>query len=704
MTYKLKNIKFCALALVILLIFSCSNTPKVIKIFADESIKTEAQYGLNKLELQLATSGLSVEIVDNPTDALLTLVKEDNKSKTDNFKLHRTDSKISISANNTRGFIYGLQELTEQLKSGTKWQDVTNKTVNAHYNFRAIKFNLPWYSYRKGKNLSLHYETCKDLKFWESFLDMMVENKFNVISLWNLHPYMFMVKSDKFPEAKPFTDEELKEWQSLFKGIFKMAKDRGIDSYIFNWNIFVSDEFSKAYNIGEYTKGSGFGTFWGEGETNELLEAYTREMVTKTINEYPNLTGVGITLGERMGGMTSEERRDWIDRTFVKALKDADREAKLFYRAPLSAGLTSHGTVSKSTEILTREAIENIELDNDVYLGFKFNWSHGHSSPNLCIVHGGILTDTYWNPKPKNYRGVYTVRNEDFFALRWAQPDFIRAFINNNSQDYIDGTIIGSETYIPAKDYITKEEHRSWNYAFERQWLFYKVWGNLLYNADTSDAYFENALKEKFNIENTSELIEGWKLGSMNANRFACFYQGRSDGTLYTEGFKARGGKFINIDEFIKHPVLDSSYVNIEDFVAGKFEDSQITPIELADITEKESLKALEIANNLKSKYPNNKLLQIELNDIEAWGHFGLYFADKLYGGTFLETHRTHKKEGAQFKAVKHLEQALVHWKNLTEAMERYNVSEMPNQFDQKFSWRKHIKDAENDILTAKAN
>jgi hypothetical protein len=54
--------------------------------------------------------------------------------------------------------------------------------------------------------------------------------------------------------------------------------------------------------------------------------------------------------------------------------------------------------------------------------------------------------------------------------------------------------MVGSETYIPAKDYFTKlEAPVDWQYAFQRQWLFYKLWGRLLYNPDTPDAVFRDA-------------------------------------------------------------------------------------------------------------------------------------------------------------------------------------------------------------------
>ena len=38
-----------------------------------------------------------------------------------------------------------------------------------------------------------------NLTFWESFLDMMVTNRYNVITLWALHPWPYMVTPTNFP-------------------------------------------------------------------------------------------------------------------------------------------------------------------------------------------------------------------------------------------------------------------------------------------------------------------------------------------------------------------------------------------------------------------------------------------------------------------------------------------------------------------------
>ncbi|MEQ8338875.1 MAG: hypothetical protein RIA62_16065, partial [Cyclobacteriaceae bacterium] len=475
--------------------FGCQEKSADIKVYADQSLLDELNYAIDRMEEQAATSGGNVTIADEQSANLkLELLPQSDmdSEKNDGFTISETDNGFILSSECSRGLLYGLLDISDQLSKGTSWDEIQEKSIRAHHDFRAIKFNLPWYSYRSGENLALHMETCKDLEFWESFLDMMVENKFNALTLWNMHPYMYMVKSESYPKASPFTDAEMAEWEKFWNGLFQMAKDRGVDTYVVNWNIFLPEAFSKEYGAADYSSETGAGYF-GDGDTNEDIEAYMREVVTLTLNKYENLTGIGLTLGERMGGMTSEERKDWVNRTMIAGLKDADRKARLLYRAPLSADKGSGGSVSVSAERLTRDAVENLGFEEDVWISFKFNWSHAHSSPKLSIVHGGMLTDTYWEPYSTKYKGVWTMRNEDFFVMRWGDPDFIRDFLDLNSQKYIGGCIIGSETYIPAKDYITREEYRTWDYAFERQWLFYKVWGNLLYDPNVPDQFFADA-------------------------------------------------------------------------------------------------------------------------------------------------------------------------------------------------------------------
>ena len=78
---------------------------------------------------------------------------------------------------------------------------------------------------------------------------MMVENRFNAISLWTMHPFTYMIRPKNFPEASKWSDAEFAEWQHLYREIFRMAKERGLDTYVVFWSIFVSEEFAKAHGV-----------------------------------------------------------------------------------------------------------------------------------------------------------------------------------------------------------------------------------------------------------------------------------------------------------------------------------------------------------------------------------------------------------------------------------------------------------------------
>jgi hypothetical protein len=391
--------------------------------------------------------------------------------------------------------MYGLLHVREQLDRGN--MNLSDKEESPRFTFRAIKFNLPWDSYRRGEALQLHYETCRDTLFWEAYLDMMAENRFNKLTLWNLHPFNYLVKTEKYPEACGFSDEEMADWEAFWNTLFRMARERGIETYLVNWNIFVSPEFARAHGVAEYCIDGTY--FVDQGDTSWIVKDYTREAVRETIDKYPDLTGLGITLGEGMGGMTADEREEWLLESYIEGMRMASRKVKFIHRVPLSAGTGSGGSTSHYVEKMTRETLDTLScVEGPINIELKYNWSHGHSCPELVKVHGGELSDTYWNPPPENYRLAWMIRNEDFFVLRWGQPGFIREHVSENDAPWVNGYFVGSECYIPAKDYITSLPGSSSNYAFQQQWMFYKNWGRLLYNTETPDQEFIEAFDQRF--------------------------------------------------------------------------------------------------------------------------------------------------------------------------------------------------------------
>ncbi len=658
---------------------SCSNHGSINLVYDRDS--EIISYGSEKLRKHLTAGGFSIlEGPDEEGAAIQISVFLNDDTATDRgkdgFSISLRDNDITISGNSARACLYGIMDLIEQMGPSCKLDRILEKKVDPAMSFRAIKFNLPWSPYRPGPATELHMETCRDLAYWESFLDMMVTNRFNALTLWNTHPFPYLIRAQNYPAATPFGDEELNHWRHFWKSLFRMARIRGIETYLVNWNIVVSPQFAEAYGADLHN------------DLSEEVKKYTRESVTQVINEYEDLTGLGVTLADWMGNwgdrkMTPTQREDWIQETFVEGMKAADRKVKFIHRAVLAGDPKE-----------MRRVIDNADLPEQTIVEVKFNWSHGHSTPRLSITHSndrGAIMREFWDPEPQNYFIAWMIRNEDFFVLRWGDPEFIREHIKTNHFDYVDGYFVGSEGYIPAEDYsyIENHPHKTWQYAFQKQWLFYHLWGRLIYHPEEKDETLARAFEIRYPSISGRKMLQAFSLASKVPLYLASFYRGTWDFTLYSEGFLSAWpngfddgiSPFISLEELIRHETLDPGYLSIADYCQRKINglpigEEMITPPELAGMLQDECSLALHIIDGIRDP-GNDPALSSELDDLETWCHLGYYFADKLMAGVSLENYRLGGYSGSREEALGHLDACIEHWENVIR-MTRDRYREMP--------------------------
>lgn len=638
-----------------------------VVIVADQD-SPPARYAAAKVERSLTQAGHRIAKDRKGYEFLISLATHPQRLPPEAFAIIPENKVITIYGGDDRGLIYGALQLVEMLRDGTPLERIPAHEETPALEFRAIKYNLPWDTYRPSSALDQHYDTARDLKYWEAFLDMMVENRFNVLSLWNEHPFTYMVLPKNFPEASPWSKKEQEQWRELYRQIFRMAKERALDTYIVHWSIFVSKEFADAHGV---AKTNFYPHYYVPGDTSELVRRYLRESVKQVLEEYPDLDGIGISHGEGMAEMTPLERQQWMDDVLIAGMLEANRPVKLIHRVPFSSGTSSEPGVSKNVEQVTREAMEKLEdrFDGPIWVEMKFNWSHAHSTPKLVKVHGGKLGDTYFKPEPKNYKVTWQARNEDFFALRWGVPSFIREHVTlNGSPSYVGGYFIGSDTYIPALDYFTaSKEAVDWTWAFERQWLFYKLWGRLLYNPNTPDAVFEAEFVHRYGA-GAGKLLQAFALASSTQLRLASLYDSRWDFTLYSEGFLALQGeetKYISVDALIEQPTMAPDYVSVKDYVQARkegksFGTGHVTPPMLIDMLERDNREALRLVQDMETS--SDASLKHEVADVKAWANLGLHLAEKLKGAIALETYRNGGDSAQQQAAIEHLSRALGFW------------------------------------------
>lgn len=654
------------------------------------------------------TQILLVNLLEDSGVLLTNNIKADSLAS-EGYQILKKGTSIFVLGGDEKGLMYGILDLRDQIEVSGALDQIIEKTENPRFPFRAVKFNLPWSSYRYHESLHLHMETVRDTLFWVEFLDMMADNRFNALTLWNLHPFTFMIQPENYPEAIQFKGAEFEEWRKFWKTLFRMAKERGIETYLINWNIFTSPQFTEAHDVANYKDDLEWNYGFTPADTSKIIVDYMRECVTQVINEYPNLSGLGVSVGERMK-MPVEDAMQWIKDTFIEGMQDADRRVKFIHRAPFSI----------DPEV-AREYIESYtDLAGPILMEFKFNWSHAHSSPNLSITHGGKIKDQYWNPLPTNYKMAWMMRNEDFFMLNWGNTDFIREHIRTNGQDFVAGYFVGSECYIPAREFRMKEGVAyDWKYAFQKQWEFYQMWGRLLYNPQLQDDFFADQMKLRYGNDVGENMFQALSLGSKMPLGLASFYQGTWDFTLYSEGFlngkqiyrnyKEAGKAFIHIDEMIKHPSLDPNYLSIGVYTDRILKEKpikkdEITPLMLADQMEKDGREALGLCGEIEGHATAGEInFGIEVNDIKAWAYLSLYFSAKLRGGVALdEAARTENRE-LQEKAIDYLEEAADHWKDLSDlTSQQYRDVSLLHLRTFKFSWKYFQKETIRDIEIAK--
>ncbi len=235
------------------------------------------------------------------------------------------------------------------------------------------------------------------------------------------------------------------------------------------------------------------------------------------------------------------------------------------------------------------------------------------------------------------------------------------------------GYFIGSETYIPALDYFTAvKEPVEWDYAFERQWLWYQLWGRLLFDPETPDSVFQAGFNRRYG-EQADNLLNAYSLASSTQQRLASLYDSRWDFTLYSEGFLALEGeytRYISVDQLIGHPTMDPDYVSVGDYVeamreGGSFGVDRVTPPILIERLERDNREALRLVENIDVS--GNASLMYEVADVKTWANLGLHLAEKLKGAVALQSYRLSGEMTDKQAAIDHLQLALEYWDQVIE-------------------------------------
>jgi hypothetical protein len=597
---------------------------------------------------------------------------------------------VTVRGTDAVGVMYGGLDVAEAIRTGTL--NLLQDSHHApHIAQRGIKFNIPLDlrtpSYSDPADAAqANIPEMWSMDFWRALLDDMARHRYNVLSLWNLHPFPSLVKVPEFPHVAlddvwrttatldaqfsgtgtGFVRPEMLEHHEVVKkfsieekiqfwrDVMQLAKDRGVDVYWFTWNAFLYGAEGK----------DGLTSDAGATRTIEYFRASVRE----TIKTYPLLAGFGITAGENLpeniGGMTKEQ---WLWQTYGEGIRDGlketpNRKFRLIHRFHMTGLSDIQGAFA--------------ELPCPLDLSYKYAVAHMYSVPEPAMITPVL---PLLNP---HVRSWLTVRNDDIYSFRWADYDFARAFIKGiPGPDKIAGFYMGPDGYIWGREYLAKEATVPRQTVMQKQWLSFALWGRLAYEPDLPADTFQSLTAARFPGADVPALTAAWADASKTFPYITRFFWGDIDLKWFPEACRRKSG-FYTVRHFVEGGTMPGAGVlNIVEWrtqlTAGKRFDG-VTPMEIAATLETHATAALKVLPQLQSAVitpaASAKEYAATLGDIEAMAHLGLYYAAKIRGACDLALFDKTSDPRQQASAVQHLESALLHWKNYSAAYTRQYV------------------------------
>jgi hypothetical protein len=665
-----------------------------LQLSLDAATDGPGKFAIEEIRREAVAHGLTVGDDDSGTRIALTVERTDNAAaqsytiRVQNGGNRRT---ITVRGADATGTMYGGLDIAEAIRTGTL-DSLTDSGHTPHIAQRGIKLNIP---------LDLRTPTYSDpsdaaqanipemwsMDFWRETFNDMARHRYNVLSLWSLHPFPSIVKVPEFPHValddvwrtqekldasfdnngndfvraemlanhevvKRMTiDEKIQFWRD----VMQLGKDRGIDVYWFTWNVFLHGAEGKDGITSDKT-------------APRTIE-YFRASVCETIKTYPLLAGFGITAGEGMPEpkFTEMSKEQWLWKTYGEGIRDGlkdtpDRKFRLIHRFHMT-GLS---------EIQKEFAGLPCTLD----LSFKYAIAHMYSVPAPSMIKPLL---PLLSP---GLRSWLTVRNDDIYSFRWADVDYARAFIKAMpGEDKVAGFYIGPDGFVWGRDFLSKDAATPRQTVMQKQWLSFALWGRLAYEPDLTTATFERLIAARFAGADVPKLTAAWTDASKTFPYITRFFWGDIDVKWFPEACRRKQG-FYTVRNFVEGGTMPGAGVlNIIEWRTGLLDKQMpvgVTPLEIATTLHANSTNALAALPELQratiTPAASAKEYAATLGDIEAMSHLGLYYAAKIRGACDLALFDKTSDVSQQASAVQHLEAALGHWKNYATAYTKQYV------------------------------
>jgi hypothetical protein len=596
----------------------------------------------------------------------------------------------TVRASDAAGLLYGGLEAAEQIRLGGGPAGLRAARGEPAIARRGIKFNIPLDartpSYSDASDSAQqNIPEMWSPEFWRELLDDLARHRYNVLTLWSLHPFPSMVKVPEYPEValddvkrtrvpfddtydlsgrdmvRPATLKDLETVKSIplsgkiafWRDVMRHARDRCIEVHVITWNLF---------------------TFGAEGkhgitcdQTNPITLDYFRKSVREMVRTYPDLAGIGVTAGENMKELKGEHGKEpWLWKAYGEGVRDAlalepGRQVRFIHRYHQTA----------LAPVL--DAWKNYPGVFD--LSFKWAQAHMYASTAPSFAKRSLAELS------ADRRMWLTVRDDDYYLFRWGDPAFAREFIRAMpGPDKLAGYYIGPDGYTWGREFVGTEPDSPRQTVIRKKWYSFMLWGRLGYDPSLPDALFERTFERRFPgagkamheaLARASRILPlvtrlHWENFDFQWYPEACTshrtYKGFHTVRHFAEGRSMPGEGLMSIKDWAER-------------AAGGKATEGPTPQQVAEAIRGHAAAARGLAAGIDPK--GDKELRLTMGDVEAMAHLGDYYAEKILAAADLALFQRTGEAERQASAVRRLEAAVGHWERYAAAVSRQYVPQL---------------------------
>ncbi|WP_299511748.1 hypothetical protein [Mucilaginibacter sp.] len=591
------------------------------------------------------------------------------ESESQGYSVRKKGNDWYIIGFDNSGLISGGLDVAENIKLNGL-ASITDTDKKPFLQNRGIKFNIPLDartpSYTDNGDAGQHnIANMWDMGFWHEFLDEMARDRYNIISIWSLQPFPSLVKVPEYPNASlsdikkttvrlhPTSDGEdmftpasnahlvtlkkmtiaqkIKFWQD----VMQYAHDRGIDFYLFTWNVFING-----------LENSGYG--FTDKMSDEKTKDYIRKATATLIKTYPLLKGIGLTSGENMHKQTEDAKEKYLYETYGQGINDA------LANEPTRTFKLIHRTHQTDVNII-KNNFTGLNSRCPLEFSFKYSVAHMYSATAPKYIYEQKFLDGIGDS-----RYFFTVREDSWYNMRGgSDPAFTRDYIKNmpKYRDHLEGFYMGPDGYTWGREYISKTPATPRQLIIKKRWYSFQLMGKLAYDPTLPDSYFAKEIKAHFPEANVQRLQTAWAKASQIMPVINRFHNQKSqnDYEWYPEACTSFYG-FMTIDKFINRgPQNGEGMIGIPAYGNALLNGQSITdttPPQVAENLQNLSDEALALVKGMTNTKDNE--LNQTINDIKAMAYLGQYFSKKILVATnkYLSDKATDEATKIKYKAI----------------------------------------------------